>query len=219
MLYRITGLLGAIGLFSMVGQAEAATYTADLDVISSSTIAPLGTSLGTVTVTDVSGGVTVDVTFNPSTVLFVDLGGPHTAFAFNLDPAVARSAIVNITPDLVPGPGVTFSPATSSGDTPYGTFSNGIDGTFQNGGGHGVAGPLDFTVEGVSTSNFVANNLGYIFAADVLGTSGGTGSIANGGFVMTAVPEPSTWAMMILGFFGVGFMAYRRKDEGQLRIA
>jgi PEP-CTERM motif len=25
------------------------------------------------------------------------------------------------------------------------------------------------------------------------------------------VPEPSTWAMMILGFLGVGFMAYRRK--------
>lgn len=27
-----------------------------------------------------------------------------------------------------------------------------------------------------------------------------------------AVPEPSTWAMMILGFAGVGFMAYRRKS-------
>jgi hypothetical protein len=26
-----------------------------------------------------------------------------------------------------------------------------------------------------------------------------------------AVPEPSTWAMMILGFAGIGFMAYRRK--------
>jgi hypothetical protein len=26
-----------------------------------------------------------------------------------------------------------------------------------------------------------------------------------------AVPEPSTWAMMILGFASVGFMAYRRK--------
>ena len=24
------------------------------------------------------------------------------------------------------------------------------------------------------------------------------------------VPEPSTWAMMILGFAGVGFMGYRR---------
>ena len=29
----------------------------------------------------------------------------------------------------------------------------------------------------------------------------------------SAVPEPSTWAMMILGFAGVGFMAYRRKSK------
>jgi hypothetical protein len=29
-----------------------------------------------------------------------------------------------------------------------------------------------------------------------------------------AVPEPSTWAMMILGFGGLGFMAYRRKRNG-----
>ncbi len=39
-------------------------------------------------------------------------------------------------------------------------------------------------------------------------------------FTISAVPEPSTWAMMILGFFGVGFMAYRRKKNGPaLRIA
>ena len=33
---------------------------------------------------------------------------------------------------------------------------------------------------------------------------------------IAAVPEPSTWAMMILGFAGVGFLAYRRsrKDQG-----
>jgi hypothetical protein len=30
----------------------------------------------------------------------------------------------------------------------------------------------------------------------------------------SAVPEPSTWAMMILGFFGIGFMTYRRKQNG-----
>jgi hypothetical protein len=29
-----------------------------------------------------------------------------------------------------------------------------------------------------------------------------------------AVPEPTTWAMMILGFAGVGFMAYRRRSNG-----
>lgn len=31
--------------------------------------------------------------------------------------------------------------------------------------------------------------------------------------VTSAVPEPSTWAMMILGFCGVGFMAYRKKQQ------
>jgi fibronectin-binding autotransporter adhesin len=36
------------------------------------------------------------------------------------------------------------------------------------------------------------------------------------GASVSAVPEPSTWAMMALGFFGVGFMAYRKhKGEGQ----
>ena len=30
---------------------------------------------------------------------------------------------------------------------------------------------------------------------------------------VSAVPEPSTWAMMILGFAGIGFIAYRRRNE------
>jgi hypothetical protein len=34
-----------------------------------------------------------------------------------------------------------------------------------------------------------------------------------------AVPEASTWAMMILGFFGIGFIAYRRKRESTFRLA
>jgi hypothetical protein len=33
---------------------------------------------------------------------------------------------------------------------------------------------------------------------------------------ITATPEPSTWAMMLLGFAGVGFMAYRRKAKSAL---
>jgi hypothetical protein len=36
---------------------------------------------------------------------------------------------------------------------------------------------------------------------------------------VAAVPEPSTWAMMILGFCGVGFMAYRRKAKPALMAA
>jgi hypothetical protein len=40
-----------------------------------------------------------------------------------------------------------------------------------------------------------------------------------GTLTISAVPEPSTWAMMILGFIGVGFVAYRRKAQTALRIA
>lgn len=37
---------------------------------------------------------------------------------------------------------------------------------------------------------------------------------------VSAVPEASTWAMMIFGFVGVGFMAYRRKQNGPaIRLA
>jgi CHRD domain-containing protein/PEP-CTERM motif-containing protein len=34
-----------------------------------------------------------------------------------------------------------------------------------------------------------------------------------------AVPEPSTWAMLILGFAGIGLMAYRRKSRQALMVA
>jgi hypothetical protein len=33
------------------------------------------------------------------------------------------------------------------------------------------------------------------------------------------VSEPGTWTMMILGFMGVGFMAYRRKNKHSFRFA
>ena len=37
--------------------------------------------------------------------------------------------------------------------------------------------------------------------------------------IAEAVPEPSTWAMMLLGFAGLGFMAYRRKSTPALMAA
>jgi hypothetical protein len=49
--------------------------------------------------------------------------------------------------------------------------------------------------------------------------------VSNGSFTgtmqaVTAVPEPSTWAMLILGFAGLGFMAYRRQQSRpQLRFS
>jgi hypothetical protein len=34
-----------------------------------------------------------------------------------------------------------------------------------------------------------------------------------------AVPEPSTWAMLLIGFAGIGFMTYRRKAKSALLAA
>jgi hypothetical protein len=37
--------------------------------------------------------------------------------------------------------------------------------------------------------------------------------------ISSGVPEPSTWAMMILGFAGIGFIAYRRKAQAAVAAA
>ena len=50
-------------------------------------------------------------------------------------------------------------------------------------------------------------------------TAAGHLVIADAFLAVAAVPEPSTWAMMILGFAGVGFMAYRRKNKMALNVA
>jgi hypothetical protein len=54
--------------------------------------------------------------------------------------------------------------------------------------------------------------IGVAITRDTAGTS-------TGDFNMSAVPEPSTWAMMVLGFVGVGFMAYRRRSKSKFRWA
>jgi PEP-CTERM motif len=61
---------------------------------------------------------------------------------------------------------------------------------------------------GVLFSQNISNDPNFAFTADWTGTE-----------VASAVPEPSTWAMMLLGFMGVGFMAYRRKSKPLLMAA
>ena len=78
--------------------------------------------------------------------------------------------------------------------------------------------------------SFVANGTNYLQLV-VPVTFNGTGSIlpgvntsyaevganyaylATGNVLVSGVPETSTWAMMLLGFAGVGFAAYRRKAK------
>ena len=61
-------------------------------------------------------------------------------------------------------------------------------------------------------------NLGYNFGPNIDLTFSGSGVFAVGGaFPGSAVPETSTWAMMLLGFAGLGFAGYRasRRSDGR----
>jgi hypothetical protein len=206
--YGIKGLLAAVGMLALVGQAHASLV---VQLTQADPSSGLGTGpFGTVTVTNAGTGVTVDVALISGLELFVNTGGPHTPFAFNLN--VVPTSFGAITPN-------SFFYQAPAADTPWGVFTNGLGLTTQNGAPGGVAGPIDFTLGGVQEANFVNNALGHIFAADILViATGATGAVTGSGG-MSSVPEPSTWAMMILGFLGVGFMAYRRKSQSHFRLA
>jgi hypothetical protein len=92
---------------------------------------------------------------------------------------------------------VTFTPSVDSSVTP-GPFEH-VTVDFTNIG----AGPLTF--EAINPFN--------------PGQGTNVGPILDNVVLASPVPEASTWAMLILGFFGVGFMAYRRKSGSVLRIA
>jgi hypothetical protein len=53
------------------------------------------------------------------------------------------------------------------------------------------------------------------FALGLVPTDGSTTQAQ----ITGGVPEPATWAMMLVGFLGVGFMAYRRKSNRSFRFA
>jgi PEP-CTERM motif len=77
---------------------------------------------------------------------------------------------------------------------------------------------------GESTAIDTGPNAGRIFPSACLDISCAVGNPISGTFTfsgetVSAVPEPSTWAMMILGFVGVGYMAYRRKKQTALNAA
>jgi hypothetical protein len=90
--------------------------------------------------------------------------------------------------------------------------------------GHQVMGP-DFVVLTFDSPDLLTFDSG-LFKLSInspltINQSNGDGpppSVALLGTI-SAVPEPSTWAMIILGFAGIGFLSYRRKGRPSFRLA
>jgi hypothetical protein len=132
--------------------------------------------------------------------------GSHVGFAFN----VKGSAVT-----LGTLPTGWKSAGTNLSQPSFGTFSNGIDCTQGNwtskqgcAGSDPWVGTLQFDVSrasGLTLSDFVGDNKGYFFSADIIsGMTGKTGPIGAKGNV-TPVPEPGTLAMMGSGVLSLAF--------------
>ncbi len=224
-------VLGLLGFSSNGAKADyVLTSELNLDGCTGGCSATTPADFGSITISQASVGANVVFDIDLNSGYFFQKSTGHNAFMFN--PSFAFSYVTPLQT------GFTALTAADTND-PYGTFKQGLD----YGGSSGVLQTLDFALAVGSTfdlsalgkANFAESSAppnGFqpaFFSADIQGQSNGkggfnTGDVAadnliHGNGVNPSVPEPSTWAMMILGFFGVGFMAYRRKSQTSLRLA
>jgi hypothetical protein len=91
--------------------------------------------------------------------------------------------------------------------------------------GNGTSGFL-FTVDAVQQAHLAAAVFGLANSGDfrialestISGISGGPESFSAVVAVAPAVPEPSTWAMMLLGFAGLAAATYRRRKTAVMAV-
>jgi|SRR5216683_857703 len=188
----------------------AATMVVVLPRPAAAVVYNLSSSAGTVTVTESGGNLNFDVLLSGNRIFLDSTLNNLDAFVFNVN--AAPGSITNI--NLFPTPSASSSAAVDSTlpqiEGIFGSFTNGL--TFHQ--GSKDENELTFTATNLTLANLVPNSAGFLFAADVGNVDGLGGPVA-----VAAVPEPSIWAMMILGFMGIGFMAYRRKNTSVFRIA
>jgi hypothetical protein len=189
---------------------------------------PAQTSFATVQVTDNEAG-TLSFDFTLLNGNLLANGGQDVVFGFNLigNPEITYSGL-NTTLFTVPGgsgAGGLTQNAGSLKANGLGNFEYGVDGTWSGASVVVTGSDLSFSITGAGLDwtdlAQLSSNGTAIFGLDIFsGTNGKTGMVDFTGNltvtpVVVGVPEASTWAMMLLGFAGVGFMAYRRKGQGK----
>jgi hypothetical protein len=202
-------------LLATVALSFAGLLPANADTINFGQFGPDGTSLGQVFTGTTTGGVSFEVvtpTAAGASVLqqggdFVGQFSTNTLLVFVGQ--TGPTDIIFLTPiSSISGFGLE--------DNLFGPFSATLTATDING-----------NVLGTDTYSSVSANApgtlpSFSFAAPGIFEIALTSTNDSLGYALGsvgAVPEPSTWAMMILGFLGVGFVAYRRNNNRSLRLA
>ena len=222
----LSTMLGAVASIGMAGAAHAITVPGTADPFAAGG-ATIGGESPAVLVNNalIPGGVlnfsaTGATDYNGDPPTGTPDGDPGYIFDMTADYSTGISGPlqvpVNALVGLFVGPGVPGGTAPSQLDYTsalgLSSYTPGLDQIFFIGDG------LTGTGAGASQSFYVPTGATRLY----LGTADGSGWFNNTGAIEvsvsgsglgapTAVPEPGAWAMMLLGFGGVGAMARRRK--------
>jgi PEP-CTERM motif len=204
-----------LGMSPLLGTSSsafaAACATASVSVYEA---AGFSCNVGPVTFSDISvsttasgSGVVTLSDFSPFTVVVdgVTNFGLHLSYASNTGATLGSQADVSLSYNVSGVPSLTDAFAEFAGTT-TGTGRADLSEVLSN----GVS--LTLTSPGATSAVFSAiRSLGVIKdQSDFAGSAGSADSSILGNAFSTAAPEPSTWAMMLLGFAGLGFVGYRR---------
>jgi hypothetical protein len=232
---HLLGAACAAALLAVAGSAaadvsvvgESSSYTLSL----ADPAAGLGAGpFGTISILELSANslrLTLDL--NDPAYKFHDGNDTHPALAFNLagSPSITYSFIDPVGGEVDQAVDGKFVDAGATASSPFGNFGYSLDYNRlvpppPNNPATPFSGPLVFSITstaGLDISSFTANlyqGQNVFFTADLVNAAGATGNIGalidRSNIPGGAVPEPSTWAMMLLGFGGIGAMVRRRRN-------
>jgi hypothetical protein len=141
---------------------------------------------------------------------------------FTISASGLTSAYFDVPPDTGPngwdgydastdmGSSGNYFPSLYMDPSTYPIYLQSLVGTFADSLGHIVGTPFFIGESATVTAPVGATQLQLGFNDDQFEDNTGTLRVTiDGPSIASAVPEPSTWAMLLIGFAGVGFMTYR----------
>jgi PEP-CTERM motif len=189
-----------------VGVFEAAGFSCNVGPVTFSDFSVLSTTNGS--------GVVVLSDFSPFTTVVggVTEFGLNLSFASDTGTTPGSLADVALTFNVSGAPSLTDAFAVFAGTT-TGTGADNLSEVLSNG--------VSLTLNAPGATSAMFSAIGSLSVvkdqSDFAGSAGSAdSSILGNAFSVTAVPEPSTWAMMLAGFVGLGFLGYRKACKGSL---
>jgi hypothetical protein len=221
-------LLGATALAVCLGTAPASASLVLLDTVSlqgqglgatttALTLQNTGTETGGITITgqateNAKSGAGQGGVFTLSQAQVADATQLAIILNLNEQPKDAAATVDLISLNVFTEGGTFIKSYTTDQTYNVTQIANGL-------GGSGIVFKLD-ALQAADLNKILGETAGiekFTLNAALSNVSGGPDAFQVGALA-GAIPEPTTWAMMVIGFFSLGFMAYRRREATGLRF-